>query len=261
MISWPHLPIGGARKKLSEVEPQRLGGLLFLLAVVITIAVGCWGIYQQLSNSNLRPMTEILISGQRQYVEDSDLQQALHQVPQSGNFFTLNVNKVQQALVALPWIKQVSVRKQWPNKLRVYLQEQVPVAFWNQKMLLNQDGAIFDAPRAHLTQKLVALSGPDDEAQEVLNAWRQMQRTVAALKLSIVSVSLDERHSWSLELSNGIKLRIGQQQRMERLKRFVALYGQLHPEKMAYADLRYGNGLAVGWKNQQDSTENDQGNR
>ncbi|MFM2483138.1 cell division protein FtsQ/DivIB [Celerinatantimonas sp. YJH-8] len=248
-------------KNFREVDLKRLGGLFFFIVVIVSISWGCWAIYQRLSNSRLMPMTEILISGKRQYVEDADLQRALANVPKSGNFFTLDVNKVQQALVALPWVQQASVRKQWPNKLRVFLQEQEPVAHWNNAALLNTQGVIFDAPQTRLQEPLVSLHGPDDEAPKVLENWQQMQQIVAGLKLTIRSVTLNERDSWVVTLSNGIELRLVQKDRMERLQRFVKLYNQLHPEKMAYADLRYNNGLAIGWKKQQDSTENDQNNR
>ncbi|CAG8998689.1 MAG: Cell division protein FtsQ [Candidatus Celerinatantimonas neptuna] len=223
---------------------------MFFVVIVLLLIWGCLAVYQTLSNSRLMPMTQILISGQRHYVENSDLQKALARVPESGNFFTLNVNKVQQALVALPWIKQASVRKLWPNKLRIYMQERVPVAHWNHKDLLTPKGQIFDASQKNLKKPLVQLNGPDDYAAKVLAAWQQMRQLVRPLHLDIRSVTLNARDSWSLVLSNGIALRIGVQDRIKRLKRFVALYGQLHPEKMAYADLRYNNGLAVGWKEQ-----------
>ncbi|MFM2478044.1 cell division protein FtsQ/DivIB [Celerinatantimonas sp. MCCC 1A17872] len=244
-----------------RIDKPYFAGVLFFLAVVIFCVSGAVDIYHQLSNSKLMPMTSILISGDRHYVSDADLQRALKQVPQAGNFFTLDVNKVQKALEALPWVQQVSVRKQWPNKLRVHLQEQQVEAFWNNKALLNPQGEIFNAPVSDVHKDLVHLNGPDDFASEILSAWQNMQKLVAAKQLSIQSVTLNARRSWSLTLTNGIQLRLGQSDRIKRLQRFISLYDQLHPEKMAYADLRYNNGLAVGWKQQQDSTANDQGDR
>ncbi|MFM2484811.1 cell division protein FtsQ/DivIB [Celerinatantimonas yamalensis] len=237
-----------------QVDKCYIAGMAFFLAVVLGLSAVCLKIYNQLSNSQLVPMTSILISGSRHYVNDSDLQRALQQVRHSGNFFTLDVNKVQKALLALPWVKTVSVRKQWPNKLRLYLQEYQPVAFWNNAALLNPQGTIFDAPTDRLDKPLVHLYGPDDCAAEVLEAYKQMQEMLKTLQIGITSVTLDARHSWSLTLTNGIEVRIGQRDRIKRLQRFISLYNQLHPEKMAYADLRYSNGLAIGWKQQQDST-------
>lgn len=253
--------LSGIGSLSGSLDKRYIGGIVFFVVVVFLLILGGVTIYQKLSNSHLMPMTQILISGQRHYVENRDLQKALAKVPESGNFFTLNVDKVQQALIALPWIKQVSVRKLWPNKLRIYMQERVPVAHWNQKDLLTPNGQIFDASQRNLKKTLVQLRGPDDYAAKVLDAWQQMRQIVRPLHLDIKSVTLNDRDSWSLVLSNGIALRIGVQDRIKRLKRFVALYGQLHPEKMAYADLRYNNGLAVGWKKQQDLTANDQSNR
>ncbi|CAG9297965.1 cell division protein FtsQ/DivIB [Celerinatantimonas diazotrophica] len=235
-----------------RIDKPYFAGVLFFLAVVLFFVSGGVDIYHRLSNSKLMPMTSILISGERHYVSDTDLQRALKQVPQAGNFFTLDVNKVQKALEALPWVKHVSVRKQWPNKLRVYLQEQQPEAVWNNKELLNPEGQIFKAPVSDVHKPLVHLNGPDDFADEILNAWKNMQKLVGAKHLSIQSVTLNARRSWSLTLTNGIQLRLGQRDRIKRLQRFISLYDQLHPEKMAYADLRYNNGLAVGWKHQQD---------
>lgn len=236
-----------------KLDKYYIAGVLFFMAVTLGVIFFGSNVYHRLSNAKLLPMTSILISGTRHHVSDQALQSALSKVPQSANFFTLDVKRVQQQIEALPWVREVRVRKQWPNKLRVYLQEQQPVAIWNHTQLLNRQGNVFDAPVSQVAQPLVKLNGPKEFIGEMIGAWHQMGKIVTTKSLHISEISLSDRRSWRLKLSNGIQLRLGQRDRMKRLQRFLNLYDQLHPEKMAYADLRYNNGLAIGWKQQQGS--------
>ena len=53
----------------------------------------------------------------------------------------------------LPWIKQVSVRKQWPDELKIHLVEYVPIARWNDQHMVDADGNSFSVPRERTCQQ------------------------------------------------------------------------------------------------------------
>ena len=48
----------------------------------------------------------------------------------AGNFFTLDLARRARAFEAVPWVRQAVVRRVWPNRLRVQLEEHRPVALW-----------------------------------------------------------------------------------------------------------------------------------
>ena len=60
------------------------------------------------------------------------------------------------------------------------------------------------------------------------------------------------RHAWILVLNNGIRLELGKEALVERVKRFLLLYPKLKhkQQQIVYFDLRYDTGVAVGWKEQ-----------
>ncbi|STM57713.1 cell division protein FtsQ [Escherichia coli] len=83
---------------------------------------------------------------------------------------TQDVNIIQtQIEQRLPWIKQVSVRKQWPDELKIHLVEYVPIARWNDQHMVDAEGNTFSVPPDRTSkQVLPMLYGPEGSANEVL---------------------------------------------------------------------------------------------
>ena len=50
----------------------------------------------------------------------------------AGNFFTVNLNAARDAFQAAPWVRQAVVRREFPNRLRVQIQEHQAVALWGE---------------------------------------------------------------------------------------------------------------------------------
>ena len=55
-----------------------------------------------------------------------------------GNFFSLNLDMVRGALEKLPWVRKVHVRRQWPDRLEVRIEEHKPVARWGEAIESNE---------------------------------------------------------------------------------------------------------------------------
>ena len=77
------------------------------------------------------PLSKLVVTGQTRYTTHDDIRQAILSLGPPGTFMSQNVDVIQQQIERLPWIKQVSVRKQWPDELKIHLVEYVPVARWN----------------------------------------------------------------------------------------------------------------------------------
>ncbi|MDO6686913.1 MULTISPECIES: cell division protein FtsQ/DivIB [unclassified Agarivorans] len=248
---------------LSDQQKQQTdywAGVVFFVLVLLSLAYGVYSVYNSVSDKQLSPMNRLLVSGKRDYVLDNELQESLAALPEAGNFFSLNVSEVKQQLELLPWVKQVTVRKQWPDKLSIALREQQVVARWNNAALLNKQGQIFEAPQQRVVNKLATLSGPDEQAGAVLTTFEQLQRVLQRHQLIIVGLALNERHAWQVELAGGMVLKLGKEDKLNRIERFVAVYPQLKQDAVEYIDLRYDTGFAVGWKKQEGLVANDQSN-
>src|SRR5215204_4618125 len=48
----------------------------------------------------------------------------------AGNFVTMDLRAVRRAFESVPWVRLAVVRRVWPNRLRVQLEEHRPVALW-----------------------------------------------------------------------------------------------------------------------------------
>lgn len=88
---------------------------------------------------------------------------------------TLDVNEVQQQAERIPWLRQVTVRKQWPDELKIHLVEYVPYARWNDSQMVDDAGQVFSLP-AELTEKdsFPMLYGAQGSEQDVLSGYREM---------------------------------------------------------------------------------------
>lgn len=240
------------RQKLSRLDWYFCLGVMFLLMVLAGLFSAGWKLHQVLNDANALPLEAVAISGERAFTSDKDIQLALQNLLKRS-FFSADVTEVQQALEALPWVYSASVRREWPDKLKIYLQEQQPVAHWNKTEWLNVHGEIFAAPQEPSLQGLPDLAGPTDMAQAVLKSYRQIEELLKINGFSLASLSVSPRHAWVASLSDGIVLELGREDRMARIQRFIYVYPLLAKEKkhVASVDLRYDTGLAVGWEQAQ----------
>ena len=69
--------------------------------------------------------------------------------------------------------------------------------------------------------------------------------------LGLESLRLEARGAWTLLLSNGIRVSLGRDRVDERFQRFMTVYeSRLAPIAASIngVDARYGNGVAVRWR-------------
>ncbi len=210
--------------------------------------------YNNINLNKILPIQSIKIEGEFAFLDKAQLQSQV--VPQvNGGFFNVNLNRVRDALIDLPWVEDVSVRRQWPNALLVRVIEQKPVVLWGDKGVISAKGKLFE-PAQKPQLNLPHLSGPDGQHEVMLQELARMQAWLLETGLFIKNIELNARRSWILTMTTGMELRLGREQMHERLNRFVSVYKEtLEAEtlkksgrEIQYIDMRYTNGLAVAWK-------------
>ncbi|MEY4475568.1 MAG: cell division protein ftsQ [Pseudomonadota bacterium] len=229
----------------------QLAGMIFLLMVLGTILWGGWAIVGWMKDASRQPLSKLVVTGERHYTTNDDIRQAILSLGAPGTFMTQDVNIIQQQIERLPWIQQASVRKQWPDELKIHLVEYVPYARWNDLHMIDPQGRSFSVPFERMgKQKLPLLYGPEGRERDVLEGYQAINNVLAANKYPLKMVAMSARHSWQLILDNDVRLELGRDDRMGRLQRFIELYPMLQqqPDKRVnYIDLRYETGAAVGW--------------
>jgi cell division protein FtsQ len=225
-----------------------------LIGLLLVGALG-WGAYLALDPAVV-PVRYVHIRGRLEHVTESEIKQAL-----SGHLtrslFALDVVAIRQNLASLPWVRSVSVRRVWPDRLEVTVHERTAIARWGKDRLLGPDGEPFRVPSATVPKGLPLWEGPDGTQRTVAERYRRMTAAIRPLGRSIARLTRDERGAWSLELDNGLDLDLGRKQEMERLARFVRVYPLAlagHVERIETVDLRYRSGFAVRWRSGQTTT-------
>ncbi|WP_158771169.1 cell division protein FtsQ/DivIB [Paraglaciecola sp. L1A13] len=228
-----------------------IGGMGFLLLLLIGIVYGAWSIKEWAEDEQKAPVRDIALSGELRFVSHDQIEGLIRRT-QPGSFFELDVEQAHQDIESMPWVYRASIRKRWPNSLKIYVLEQTPAARWNSDLILNQYGDAFAGAIStdQAPPELPNLFGPQGNEHTALEGYTAMQSLLASAGMSIDEVRLSDRFAWHVKLVNGVSLNLGRKEYINRLQRFIDLYPLLQKNEKAvdYVDLRYDTGLAVGWK-------------
>jgi cell division protein FtsQ len=172
----------------------------------------------------------------------------------AGNYFTIRLDQARRAFETLPWVAQVSVRRIWPNRLRVTLTEHRVLGQWSDGRLVSDQGVLFVAnpDEAEADGPLVSFSGPPQAAADAVARWRQFGAQLAPLQLRIVAMQISDRGSWSLTTAPRMQLELGRDEPPGRLQQRLAQVVSAYPVVIARLDgpatridARYSNGFAA----------------
>ncbi|HTG96089.1 MAG TPA: cell division protein FtsQ/DivIB [Burkholderiales bacterium] len=187
------------------------------------------------------PLTRVDLKGSFEKTSKAELEAALPRI--SGNFFAADLAEVRASVERLPWVRHVAVRRVWPGRLEISIEEHVALARWGDDALVNTHGERF---LGKTQEALPSFIGPAGTQAEVAQRYANFTAIVAPLGARIERVVLSPRHAWQLRLSNGLHLALGRDADLaeNRLRRFVEVYPAVK-NKNEYVDLRYPNGFAV----------------
>ena len=193
------------------------------------------------------PIKAVKIEGRFTHITTQALQQAVADAA-TGGFLSVDVDAIRRAALSLPWVHSVGVRRMWPDTLRLSVTEQVAVARWGERGLINSDADVFSPDPSSFPPGLPELSGPVGTEDAVLGQYRAMSQSLVPLQLRITRMELDERRAWRITFDGGMELVLGREQAEARLQRFIAIYPALQaaePPGIARVDMRYSNGFAL----------------
>jgi len=207
------------------------------------------------------PLRTLEISGELRHLDRAEIAGAIGEAARGG-FFTVDVDAVRGRAEALPWVRSARVRRIWPDRLRVEVEEQQPVARWGERALLNAAGERFMPPATDIDTTLPRLQGPEALSERVMRRYVSIRRQLAGIGRSVRSLTLTERRAWRLELDNGVLLNLGREDTERRMQRFVRVYPGLVAAagtEMQTVDMRYSNGFAVRWQERQQTAPGQEG--
>jgi cell division protein FtsQ len=178
----------------------------------------------------------------------------------AGNFFTTDLARGKLAFESVPWVRQAVVRRVWPNRLAVSLEEHRPAAVWSgadasTDRLVNTHGEVFEANLGDVEEDgLPRLAGPPGSAARMLALLHELQPLFARLDARVESVELSGRGAWRVTLDTGAEVELGRgtdEELLARTGRFLDTVTQVtgrFQRPLEYADLRHHDGYAVRLK-------------
>jgi cell division protein FtsQ len=171
----------------------------------------------------------------------------------SGNFFTVDLTRVRHAFEEAPWVRRAQVRRVWPDRLFVTLEEHRPLARWSDGRFVNTFGELFSVNPGEVAgrESLLEFAGPEGTQGIVTRRYAELTEQLKPLALTPHRISLSDRQAWSARLDNGLTLLIGRDEGVavnDRIARWVAVHPIVQTrlnERTEVVDLRYPNGFAV----------------
>lgn len=246
----------------SKTRSKRLGRWFTacFAAVLVGVGVAFLGshIHAAFKNIANRPVAAVEVDSELEKVSMAELQGVLEPLV-TRPFLSINLETIKSSLEAHPWIAEVSLSRQWPDRLLVSLKEETAIARWQNTGFLNQAGKNIELENNSTLDNLPKLSGPDGSEITVARKFVEINNLVKPLNLSVWQLKLSEDLSWQVSLNNGLVLKLGRDQILEKIERFTGVYHNTLEPKLAdiqSIDLRYRNGLAVRWQSQAVSSLN-----
>lgn len=176
----------------------------------------------------------------------------------AGNFFTVDLGATRAVFESVPWVRRALVQREFPNRLKVVLQEHKPVAFWGTEgdaRLVNSFGEVFEANQGDIeAEDLPLLNGPPGQAPLVLQAYQMLSPMFDEMDTALEELQLSGQGNWRAQLDSGAVIELGHGSLDEiqtRTRRFIATLTQVssrYGRDLESADLRYGTGYAVKLK-------------
>ncbi len=194
---------------------------------------------------------EVVVRGTLDHVDAAQLESVVRR-ELAGTFFTMSLESARASLGKLPWVRNVALRRQWPQRLEVTIEEHVPFGRWNDTALVDTFGDVFAAEYdgdVAAVQRDRRIAPPKSRSR-----YREARAALAPLGLEVDAVRLSARGGWQIGAkgaSSRLAIELGREEPAAQLERFVAAYDRTIAAlaragtRIEHVDLRYRNGFAA----------------
>ena len=167
-------------------------------------------------------VTDVAITGHRQLTEREVLTAA--GVTERTSLLFLDVDGARRRLESVPWILQATVRKFYPGRLEIAIEEREPFAFWQNAgkiALIAADGTVLGpyGERKVAALPLVVGPGAAARAEEIL----ALIDSYPAIKEQVRAAIRVADRRWNLRLKNGLDVRLPEVDMARALDVLIAL--------------------------------------
>ena len=224
---------------------------IFLILSIVIIAV----IYLNTKTNRDRkiyfPIKNISIESKIINVNKDDVFEKSKNYLDSKSFFNFKINILKNEIEKVSWVRSADIKRVYPDEVKIYIKEHVPVAIWNNKSYMNNSGDIFFI---HDIKKNLPMINSNESRNKIMHVYFSLLLKYISdynLDIEIKKIEENEIRSISAHLSSGIIVKFGSKDIKSKIHTFFKAYKTLNSsdlKKIGYIDMRYSNGFSIGWK-------------
>lgn len=215
--------------------------VLFLSSVILTItAVMIFGYNYTISSPYFR-IRETIVRGCKELTEKDIL--SLAAIKPSQNILTVNMDAVTRRISTNPWVRDVSIGREFPDRLVIEVRERTPVALIHRDSnlyLVDLEGVAFKTLEARDEADLPVLTGCASDKKmnpELIKKSLKLLRYLATSKDFPTIDRISEVHGseisgLSLFTNDGISLQLGFDSYENKLKRLIPVMADLNRKNL-----------------------------
>jgi cell division septal protein FtsQ len=126
------LEVSMRRDKEREIRFKRIASVMFKLAVIAALGVGCWigtkeGLRRFLWENPAFFLTDIRVTTDGTLTREQIITSS--GILEGRNIFLTDLAKAREALDTLPQVERVEVSRSWPNRMDIEITERRPIAW------------------------------------------------------------------------------------------------------------------------------------
>ena len=225
---------------------------LALGALILFIGVGVmasFGLYR--ASTRAFRVNEVIFYG-NMHLSDGELK-ALAGIDNQEGLLKLSSREVSERVKKSPWIKAVSIRKDFPHRVLIKVQETSPFAILEMKgraFLIDEKGRMLEEMRDAVPFLPIIATDPSknrDNFTEALSLARVLKdRKIAAERNRVEIIADKGPENISLVMDN-VVIKIGRGNYEQKLDRLFELEEEIKRRAVAvdYVDLRFSNRVVV----------------
>jgi cell division protein FtsQ len=220
-------------------------GFIFILSIFVVL--------QLLVRADL-PIREISIKGEYQHIDKEQVDLIANEYI-AGNFFSINLEDTRKAFKMLSWVREIAIRRKWPDTLVITIEEHKPIARWGRIGLVNNQGEIFNAATQ---EDLPNFIGHKNFVKDITAKYMEMNKILSKELMQVGTISLSERLAWEITTDNQVRVILGRNNIIKKINLFTNNYQNILAElkdRIEYVDLRYKDGFSVKKLNERSITK------
>jgi cell division protein FtsQ len=242
----------------------KLGKSILSLAVLASLTILGYTLFQYFTQSSNLPLGEIKVVGSRHASEAELLN--LAGVDFTTGLVNLDLKEVSRRLRQHPWVEKAKVKRDWSRKaLIIEVQERVPQALilLGDLYLIDRQGEVFKKAESRDRMDFPVLTGlrrtdlqgqdpwATDLIRQTLEFLSLLERRRVLTVKDVSEISLHRQTGLTVyTLKEGIPIRLGSGNWADKLDRLEKVLPDLYPKgkEIEYLDLNYTRKVVVKMK-------------